>query len=124
MERRVASFDPFRLCTTVDTLPCAVYHNTQMQIVQSDTFTAWLDNVKDERAAARIVTRIRRMEIGNAGDVRSVGDGVSEIRIDYGPGYRVYFARRGRTLVILLCGGDKKSQRKDIALAKRMAKEA
>jgi putative addiction module killer protein len=95
-----------------------------MQIVQSDTFTAWLDNVKDERAAARIVTRIRRMEIGNAGDVRSVGDGVSEIRIDYGPGYRVYFARRGRTLVILLCGGDKKSQRKDIALAKRMAKEA
>jgi putative addiction module killer protein len=95
-----------------------------MQIVQSDVFTAWLDNVKDERAAARIVTRIRRMEIGNAGDVRSVGDGVSEVRIDYGPGYRVYFARRGRTLVILLCGGDKKSQRKDIALAKRMAKEA
>ena len=95
-----------------------------MQIVQSDVFTAWLDNVKDERAAARIVTRIRRMEIGNAGDVRPVGEGVSEIRIDYGPGYRVYFTRRGRTLVILLCGGDKKSQRKDIARAKRMAKEA
>jgi putative addiction module killer protein len=94
-----------------------------MQIVQSDVFTAWLDDVKDERAAARIVTRIRRMEIGNAGDVRSVGEGVSEIRIDYGPGYRVYFTRRGMTLVILLCGGDKKSQRKDIALAKRMAKE-
>jgi putative addiction module killer protein len=95
-----------------------------MQIVQSDVFTAWLDNVKDERAAARIVTRIRRMEIGNAGDVKSVGEGVSEIRIDYGPGYRVYFTRRGRTLVILLCGGDKNSQRKDIAVAKRMAKEA
>jgi putative addiction module killer protein len=95
-----------------------------MQVVQSDVFTAWLDNVKDERAAARIVTRIRRMEIGNAGDVRSVGEGVSEIRIDYGPGYRVYFTRRERTLVILLCGGDKKSQRKDIALARRMAKEA
>jgi putative addiction module killer protein len=95
-----------------------------MQIVQSDVFTAWLDNVKDERAAARIVTRIRRMEIGNAGDMRSVGEGVSEIHIDYGPGYRVYFTRRGRTLVVLLCGGDKKSQRKDIALAKRMAKEA
>jgi putative addiction module killer protein len=79
-----------------------------MQIVQSDVFTTWLDNVKDERAAARIFTRIRRMEIGNAGDVRSVGDGVSEIRIDYGPGYRVYFTRRGSTLVILLCGGDKK----------------
>jgi putative addiction module killer protein len=95
-----------------------------MQIVQSDVFTAWLDNVKDERAAARIVTRIRRMEIGNAGEVRSVGEGVSEIRVDYGPGYRVYFTSRGSTLVILLCGGDKKSQRKDIALAKRMAKEA
>ena len=95
-----------------------------MQVVQSEVFTAWLDNVKDERAAARIVTRIRRMEIGNAGDVRSVGEGVSEIRIDYGPGYRVYFSRRGRTLIILLCGGDKKSQRKDIAVAKRMAKEA
>jgi putative addiction module killer protein len=95
-----------------------------MQVVQSDVFTAWLDNVKDERAAARIVTRIRRMEIGNAGDVRSVGEGVSEIRIDYGPGYRVYFTRRARTLVILLCGRDKKSQRKDIAVAKRMAKEA
>ncbi len=95
-----------------------------MQIVQSDVFTAWLDNVKDERATARIVTRIRRMEIGNAGDVKSVGEGVSEIRIDYGPGYRVYFTRRGRTLVILLCGGDKNPQRKDIALAKRMAKEA
>jgi putative addiction module killer protein len=95
-----------------------------MQVVQSDVFTAWLDKLKDERAAARIVTRIRRMEIDNAGDVRSVGEGVSEIRIDYGPGYRVYFTRRGRTLIILLCGGDRKSQRKDIARAKRMAKEA
>ena len=94
-----------------------------MQIVQSDVFTAWLDNVKDERAAARIVTRIRRMEIGNAGDVRSVGDAVSEIRIDYGPGYRVYFTRRGMTLVILLCGGDKGSQSKDIMTAKRLANE-
>lgn len=94
-----------------------------MQVVQSDVFTAWLGKVKDERAAARIVIRIRRMEIGNAGDVRPVGEGVSEIRIDYGPGYRIYFIRRGRTLIILLCGGDK-NQRKDIALAKRMAKEA
>jgi putative addiction module killer protein len=95
-----------------------------MQIVQSDVFTVWLDKLKDKRAAARIVTRIRRMEVGNAGDVRSVGEGVSEIRVDYGPGYRIYFTRRGRTLIILLCGGDKKSQHKDIALAKRMAKEA
>ena len=92
-----------------------------MQIVQSDVFTAWLDNVKDERAAARIVTRIRRMEIGNAGDVRSVGEGVSEIRIDYGPGYRVYFANRGRAIVILLCGGDKGTQTADIRRAKALA---
>lgn len=101
---------------------CTLVHT--MQIVQSDVFTLWLDKLKDERAAARIVTRIRRMEVGNAGDVRSVGEGVSEIRVDYGPGYRIYFTRRGRTLIILLCGGDKKSQHKDIALAKRMAKEA
>jgi putative addiction module killer protein len=95
-----------------------------MQIVQSDVFTVWLNGLKDERAVARIVTRIRRLEIGNAGDARSVGEGVSELRIDYGPGYRVYFTRRGKMLVILLCGGDKKSQRSDIAFAKKMAKEA
>jgi len=97
-----------------------------MQVVQTETFRIWLARLADRQAVARIVGRfpLRRLELGNAGDTRSVGDGVSEMRIDYGPGYRVYFTRRGKTIVILLCGGDKKSQRKDIATAQKMAKEA
>ena len=94
-----------------------------MQIVQTETFTNWLSGLTDIQARARIVVRIRRLELGNPGDVKSVGDGVSEMRIDYGPGYRVYFAKQGRTTVILFCGGDKKTQRKDIAAAQKMAKE-
>ena len=89
----------------------------------SDTFTEWLAGLADERAAARVVLRIRRLEMGNAGDVKSVGDGVSELRIAYGPGYRLYFTKLGRQVVMLLCGGEKSSQRRDIALAKRMMKE-
>lgn len=95
-----------------------------MQVVQTETFRIWLARLADRQAVARIVVRLRRLELGNAGDTRSVGDGVSEMRIDYGPGYRVYFTKRGKTIVILLCGGDKKSQRKDIATAQKMAKEA
>lgn len=95
-----------------------------MQVVQTETFRIWLARLADRQAVARIVVRLRRLELGNAGDTKSVGDGVSEMRIDYGPGYRVYFTRRGKTIVILLCGGDKKSQRKDIATAQKMAKEA
>lgn len=94
-----------------------------MQVVQTETFRIWLARLADRQAVARIVVRLRRLELGNAGDTKSVGDGVSEMRIDYGPGYRVYFTRRGKTIVILLCGGDKKSQRKDIATAQKMAKE-
>jgi putative addiction module killer protein len=94
------------------------------QVVQTDAFMAWLSGLNDDHAVARIVARVRRLELGNLGDAKSVGAGVSEMRIDYGPGYRIYFARRGKTIVILLCGGDKKSQRKDIAAAQRMAKEA
>jgi putative addiction module killer protein len=72
---------------------------------------------------ARIAARIRRLELGNLGDVKPVGEGVSELRIDYGPGYRIYFVQQGNTLVILLCGGDKRTQNKDIRTAKQMAKE-
>ncbi len=89
----------------------------------SEIFTEWLAGLADERAAARVVLRIRRLEMGNAGDVKSVGDGVSELRITYGPGYRLYFTKLGREIVMLLCGGEKSSQRRDIALAKRMMKE-
>ena len=100
---------------------CIIIH--MLRIVQSDTFSSWLEKLGDEKAALRIVVRIRRMALGNAGDVKSVGEGVSEMRIDYGPGYRVYFTRRGTAVIILLCGGDKKSQSRDIRTAQRMAKE-
>jgi putative addiction module killer protein len=79
--------------------------------------------LRDRAARARITTRIRRLSLGNPGDVKPVGAGVSEMRIDYGPGYRVYFMARGDALVILLCGGDKRSQQRDIARALEVAKE-
>lgn len=91
------------------------------QVLKSDVFAEWLDDLRDRRAAARIIVRIERLALGNAGDVRSVGAGVSELRIDYGPGYRVYLARKDETVIILLCGGDKTTQRKDIATALTMA---
>jgi putative addiction module killer protein len=86
-------------------------------------FSSWLSNLRDDRAEARIEVRIDRMEQGNPGDVRSVGEGVRELRIHYGPGYRVYFVDRGREVIILLCGGDKSSRSAYIARAKQMAKE-
>ena len=94
-----------------------------IEVRQSTVFSDWLRSLRDRNATARIVARIRRLELGNPGDIKSVGDGVSEMRIDYGPGYRVYLTYAGRTVVILLCGGDKSSQSRDIAQAKKMAKE-
>lgn len=82
-----------------------------------------MTSLRDVRAQARIAERLRRLERGLLGDAQPVGEGISELRIDYGPGYRVYFITRGRTLIILLCGGDKRSQTRDIAKAKRMAEE-
>jgi len=79
--------------------------------------------LRDSEARARIAARVRRLAFGNAGDSKSVGEGVSEMRIHYGPGYRVYFVRRGDTLIVLLCGGDKNSQARDIVAAKRLATE-
>ena len=89
---------------------------------QTVSFANWLAALPDRRAIARINARIRRLSLGNPGDVKPVGEGVSEMRIDYGPGYRVYFAQRGQGLVILLAGGDKGSQRRDIALAHELAR--
>lgn len=94
------------------------------EVRQTAVFEAWIDGLKDMRAVARIEVRLRRLSLGHLGDAKSLGDGVSEMRIDYGPGYRLYFTRRGERIVILLCGGDKKRQSGDIALAKQMAKEA
>lgn len=90
---------------------------------QTQTFRKWRMNLKDKRARARIASRLDRLAFGNAGDVRPVGQGVSELRIDYGPGYRVYFQKRGSAIIILLCGGDKRTQDRDIRTAKRLAAE-
>ena len=92
-----------------------------LDVVESATFARWVEGLRDRRAVARIQARLRNVALGNLGDVRSVGDGVSEMRIHYGPGYRLYFMRQGAAIVVLLCGGDKDSQRRDIALAKRIA---
>ncbi len=93
-----------------------------IEVRQTEKFSAWFQKLRDTRAKDRIALRIRRIELGNMGDVKSVGDGVQEARITYGPGYRLYFVRRGNELVILLCGGDKSSQSRDIAKAKAIAK--
>lgn len=94
-----------------------------IEVRQTVQFAAWFADLKDVRAKDRIVVRIRRMELGNPGDVKSVGEGVSEMRIDYGPGYRLYFTRRGLEIVVLLVGGEKGSQSRDISAAQKMAKE-
>jgi putative addiction module killer protein len=94
-----------------------------VEVRQTVAFTEWLAGLRDLMAQARILARIRRMELGNPGDIKPVGGGVSEMRIAHGPGYRIYFVQRGQTVVILLCGGDKSSQRRDIAMAKQMAEE-
>ena len=93
-----------------------------IEIRQTDVYAQWLEKLRDRQAKARIVVRIRRLSLGNPGDVRPVGGGVSELRIDYGPGYRVYFLRQGAALVILLAGGDKSSQADDIAKARNLAR--
>ena len=86
-------------------------------------FSDWLSKLKDRKARAKVRARLNRVQLGNLGDCKSVGDGVSELRINYGPGYRVYLGQRGATLLILLCGGDKGTQQKDIAKAKELWKE-
>lgn len=93
-------------------------------VLQSETFRTWLGGLRDRAARTRILARITRLEVtGNAGDVKAVGDGVSEMRIDCGPGYRVYFVQRGSEIVILLCGGDKSTQSADIERAKAIASQ-
>lgn len=92
------------------------------EIRKTEVFACWLDGLSDLRARARVQVRIERLTSGHPGDVKPVGAGVSELRIDYGPGYRVYFTRRGGTVVILLAGGDKRSQASDIRTALRLAR--
>jgi putative addiction module killer protein len=94
-----------------------------VEVRQSGEFRNWLRHLKDDNAVARIVARIRRMEQGNFGDTKSVGAGVMEMRVDYGPGYRIYYVHRGAEIVILLCAGDKRRQQRDIERAQAMARD-
>ena len=93
-----------------------------IEIRKIGTFAKWIDGLRDLRARARVLARIERLAAGNAGNIKPVGEGVSELIIDYGPGYRVYFWKRGRSLVILLAGGDKRTQGRDISTALRLAR--
>jgi putative addiction module killer protein len=101
---------------------CSVYA-TEPTIKRTDEFSIWLRDLRDIRARAKVLARIDRLSLGNPGDVAPVGDGISELRIHYGPGYRVYYVQRGEEIVVLLCGGDKSSQASDIRAAKKLARE-
>ena len=94
-----------------------------IEVRQTDQYARWFEKLRDKRAKARINARIRRLSLGNPGDVRAVGQGVSELRIDYGPGYRIYFAQQGQSQVLLLAGGDKSTQARDILKARNLARE-
>jgi putative addiction module killer protein len=98
------------------------YTDYTMDIRKTEEFSKWLDGLKDIQARARVLVRIERLAMGNPGDAKAVGEGVSELRIHYGPGYRVYYKQRGSELVILLAGGDKGTQSRDIKIALRLAK--
>jgi putative addiction module killer protein len=94
-----------------------------IEVIISDVFDAWLQALRDINAQGYIERRIKRIAGGNLGDVKSVGEGVSEVRVDVGPGYRIYFIQRGITVIVLLCGGDKSSQARDITRSKKLAKD-
>jgi len=93
-----------------------------LEIRKTDVYSKWIDALQDLKGRARVLARIERLAAGNPGDVAPVGEGVSELRIDFGPGYRVYFKKKGKEIVILLAGGDKGSQEKDIRVAKELAR--
>jgi putative addiction module killer protein len=107
----------------VDKLPHVLYKGQAFTVVETLDFAEWIAGLRDRKARAKIVGRIRRAAGGNFGDHRSVKGGVYEMRVDYGPGYRVYYFQRGEALVILLCGGDKRTQDADVAFAKRLKSE-
>jgi putative addiction module killer protein len=94
-----------------------------LEVRQTVSYAAWFSSLRDRTAKSRIDIRIRRLSLGNAGDVKPVGEGVSELRVDYGPGYRVYFIQKGDLYVVLLAGGDKSTQNRDIREAKALARD-
>jgi len=98
------------------------YNSSVIEIRKTEAFERWFTGLRDRKAAARVASRIDRLQLGLFGDVKPVGEGVSEMRIDYGPGYRIYFVQRGREVVILLAGGDKRTQSRDIEKARELAR--
>jgi len=98
------------------------YNHSMIEVRKTEAYARWIDGLRDIRARARILARVERLATKNPGDVKPVGEGVSELRINYGPGYRVYYTQRGRELVILLAGGDKSTQARDIKTALRLAR--
>ncbi len=100
-----------------------VYYLAMLEIIKSESFDAWLRGLRDRQAKARIEVRIRRLSLENPGQYRSLKGGVCEMKVDYGPGYRVYYTYRNQTLVLLLCGGDKTTQDQDIKVALRILKQ-
>jgi putative addiction module killer protein len=107
----------------VDNLKPVTYSLQVIEVRETGIFSEWLSSLRDARARAEVARRVRRLSFGNPGDVKPVGEGISELRIHYGPGYRVYYVQRGNLLIVLLCGGDKSNQAKDIAMALKLAKE-
>lgn len=99
------------------------YSCQMIEMLRSDIFDRWLSGLRDRRAVARIAARLDRLAAGNPGDAQPVGEGISELRINYGPGYRIYFIQKGQVLIVLLCGGDKSTQDRDIRQAKALANE-
>jgi putative addiction module killer protein len=94
-----------------------------LQVRQTTTYSSWFSKLRDKAAKVRIDIRIRRLSLGNPGDVKPVGEGVSELRVNFGPGYRIYFVQKGEEFVVLLAGGDKSTQEQDISTAKSLARE-
>lgn len=105
-----------------DTSPTVLYKGQNYEVRTTETFDNWFGNLKDRQAVGRMASQFRKLGNGNLGNAKSVGDGVHELRMNFGPGYRAYFINRNNSLILLLCGGDKSSQKRDIVLAKDMAK--
>jgi putative addiction module killer protein len=121
--QRTSAYGVDEMPGPIDKSPVVLYEG-QIVVVETEQFRNWLDRLRDGKARVRIDDRLRRLASGNVGDTKSVGDGVQELRLHFGPGYRIYYVWRDGVLIILLCGGDKSSQARDIAKAKELAKEA
>ena len=107
---------------SLDCVYPTAYNEPMIEVRETEVYANWFDRLRDKQAKARINTRVRRLALGNPGDVKPIGRGVSELRIDYGQGYRVYFVRRGQALIILLAGGNKSTQHRDIRIAHDFAR--